>query len=108
MLPIAKYVNDVDVGSAKAIVVASAAHARIPAEKLRNAIKQKTFYSVERDAFKVTISAGVAELQESEESIDELINKADIALYEAKETGKDKSVIFEPRMASGAVEQQAT
>jgi diguanylate cyclase (GGDEF)-like protein len=74
----------------------NAMHAMIPAEKLRKTIKKQTFQSTEGESFKVTVSIGIAELQESEEPIDELINKADIALYEAKQTGKDRTVIFEP------------
>jgi diguanylate cyclase (GGDEF)-like protein len=65
-----------------------------PAEKLREAFKDFVFKSEEGEPFTVTLSVGVAELEDSEESIEELINKADIALYEAKETGKDRTVVY--------------
>ncbi len=86
----------------------SAEHARIPAEKMRQAIKKKTFYSLDNEAFRITISIGLAELEESEETIDELINKADIALYEAKQTGKDKTVLYEARMSPEVLRQNTT
>ncbi len=72
----------------------NAKNAMIPAEKLRQQIKETEFKSQDGDPFVVTVSIGVAELEETEESIDELINKADIALYKAKQTGKDKTVVY--------------
>ena len=84
----------------------NAAHAFIPAEKLRKAIKKIAFTSADKEEFQVTISLGVSELEESEESIEELISKADIALYEAKQTGKDKTVLFDSdRMSSTAAQK---
>jgi diguanylate cyclase (GGDEF)-like protein len=82
----------------------NAEHAINPAEKLRKTIESKTFESAEGEPFTVTVSIGVAELEESEETIEDLINKADIALYEAKQTGKNRTVIYQPgRMSKEAV-----
>lgn len=87
----------------------NAPHAMIPAEKLREAINAKKFKPQEGEPFVVTVSIGVAELEETEESIDELINKADIALYAAKQTGKNKTVVYRPdNMTSEAVRQHVT
>ena len=87
----------------------NAQHAMIPAEKLREAINAKKFKPQEGEPFVVTVSIGVAELEETEESIDELINKADIALYEAKQTGKNKTVVYRPdKITSEAVRQHVT
>lgn len=87
----------------------NAQNAMIPAEKLREAIRTTKFKPQEGETFVVTVSIGVAELEETEESIDDLINKADIALYEAKQTGKDKTVVYKPgSMASEAARQHVT
>ena len=42
----------------------------------------------------ITISIGIKELQE-EKKIDEIISKADLALYDAKKTGKNKICLYE-------------
>jgi len=87
----------------------NARHAMIPAEKLREAISATKFKPQEGEPFVVTVSIGVAELEETEESIDELINKADMALYKAKQTGKNKTVVYGPdSMTSGAARQHLT
>jgi diguanylate cyclase (GGDEF)-like protein len=78
----------------------NAKNARVPAEKLRKALKAKTFQNGNGAEFRVTISIGVAELESSEESIEEMINKADMALYRAKETGKDKTILYSPAVDS--------
>lgn len=63
------------------------------AEKIRN-IVEKEFL---RDKVKVTISIGVA-VYNGEESHYDFYNQADMALYEAKRTGRNKSVIFDNNM----------
>jgi diguanylate cyclase (GGDEF)-like protein len=40
----------------------------------------------------VTVSVGVASGQEAGETIDEIISRADRALYKAKRTGRDRVV----------------
>ncbi|MDR8525736.1 sensor domain-containing diguanylate cyclase [Shewanella fidelis] len=61
------------------------------AEKLRSSVAQREL-SVNGGQIKVTISTGVAEYRRSEKS-EELINRVDIALYHAKEQGRDRVVI---------------
>lgn len=63
--------------------------AREAAERLREAISQTKFTDVPRQ---VTSSFGVA-LRNPGETPDDLIKRADEALYEAKETGRNKVVI---------------
>ena len=77
----------------------NAKNAMVPAEKLRKSIGRKKFDTGNGETFRVTISIGVAELEDSEESIDEIIQKADLALYRAKETGKNKTVSYTADMA---------
>ncbi len=61
------------------------------AEKLREAVANQK-YNYRDGSIKVTISLGVAELQENDPSPDLLLKKADDALYEAKRTGRNKIV----------------
>lgn len=44
---------------------------------------------------KITVSIGIASL-EQENNLSELINKSDIALYEAKAQGRNRAVVFKP------------
>lgn len=59
------------------------------AEKLRKKVGDYTFDKVG----KKTISLGIAQFEENY-STEDLVEKADIALYEAKNTGRNKSVIY--------------
>jgi diguanylate cyclase (GGDEF)-like protein len=58
------------------------------AEKLRNSVKSIKYGSGEES---ITISMGVAQLRN--ESIIDLIKRTDVALYEAKNTGRDKVIL---------------
>jgi PleD family two-component response regulator len=42
-------------------------------------------------------------MEESEESIQDIIHKADIALYHAKETGKDRSIVYDGAVMGNTV-----
>lgn len=61
------------------------------AEHFRKAVEGKA-YTFSHESIKVTISAGVAELNMKSKSANELVAKADTALYEAKRTGRNKVV----------------
>ena len=43
----------------------------------------------------ITISAGIAELRRSDQDTNEIIGRADLALYQAKDRGKNQVTIFE-------------
>ncbi|HIV71808.1 MAG TPA: GGDEF domain-containing protein [Candidatus Aquabacterium excrementipullorum] len=58
--------------------------------RLRASLRQTPF-SEEEPQMRVTFSAGVAEWAQ-DESIDQLIDRADAALYEAKHQGRDRSI----------------
>ncbi len=62
------------------------------ADKIREGVKQKIFFHQKSD-FSKTISLGVTQVSPDEKSVEEAIARADKALYEAKETGRDKVVI---------------
>ncbi len=69
----------------------------IYAEKIRNLVSERVFRT-KMGTFKVTMSAGIASSEQlgkkKLEEIDELIKMADEALYTAKRTGKNRSVIY--------------
>lgn len=65
--------------------------ALIVAEKLRSAVETSNILG---DTHPVTISLGVASCPLHSQSRNELIEKADQALYVAKETGRNKSVLW--------------
>jgi diguanylate cyclase (GGDEF)-like protein len=67
--------------------------AMICAERIRKKVKDLVFENMPSD-FRITISVGVTEYQ-SNEVIQEAINRADTALYRAKGNGRDK-VEYEP------------
>ena len=65
------------------------ADARQLAERIR-AIISEEYVEYDQNQFKFTMSFGVAEMHESVKDVDELIRKADEALYRAKNSGKDQ------------------
>jgi len=61
------------------------------AEHLRRKVEDEIFRFNETE-IKITVSQGVAELKKETVSAEELLRRADDALYEAKETGRNKVV----------------
>lgn len=75
----------------------SAEGAKVVAERLRNAI-QATPVVYENLQIPVTASLGIAEFSLKLKDVEELIANADAALYEAKESGRNRVVIYEQMM----------
>lgn len=67
--------------------------ARIIAERLRQRVKENPF-SVNGRQIDVSISAGIATSPSDAKTKEELIEKADKALYHAKRNGRDRSVLW--------------
>lgn len=67
------------------------AHASNLAEKIRTQIAQRMI-RVNGDEFGVTVSLGVGEYKQ-DESLQSLINRVDVALYQAKAQGRNKVVL---------------
>lgn len=64
------------------------------AERLREKI-EKSYFNIDAKEIKVTISIGVSGYPIDAQTKNELIEKADIALYEAKQQGRNKVIEFE-------------
>ncbi|NNM67883.1 MAG: GGDEF domain-containing protein [Spirochaetales bacterium] len=73
----------------------NAHNAAVPANRLRQMMKDVVFYDEAKCPFSVSISIGVAQFLPSESSCDELIHKADQALYWAKEHGRDQVAVYD-------------
>lgn len=63
-------------------------NARYPAERLRRSLEVFRF-TVDDKRFSITISIGIAGYPDCASTMDELVDKADTALYEAKKAGKN-------------------
>ncbi|WP_457600488.1 diguanylate cyclase [Hydrogenivirga sp.] len=61
------------------------------ADNVRKKIEHHSF-NVGDDTYNLTVSVGVAQASEKDEGVDELIERADKALYIAKKTGKNRVV----------------
>ncbi|WP_163100470.1 sensor domain-containing diguanylate cyclase [Peribacillus alkalitolerans] len=72
-------VNDGDVEAAMSI-----------AEELRNTVEQ----GIGPNGISITISLGIATYQKNEENLNEIIERADFALYQSKSNGKNKTTVF--------------
>lgn len=66
----------------------------IVAQKIKNSIKNMPF-KFKGDEFNLTLSIGIATYPENAPDSETLVEKADKALYESKEQGKDKVVHYE-------------
>lgn len=73
----------------------NALHAKIPAERLRDYIKKVDFYDNNNNVFHITLSMGISEFNIEDKSNEELIKRADDALYYAKEKGRDRIIVYE-------------
>ena len=66
-------------------------NAQLVAEKIRKTIEKEVFHNQEaQPGSNLTISIGVAEHSKEFNLVDEFVNSADVALYDAKETGRNK------------------
>jgi len=63
-------------------------------EELRVLVEKEEVLNDKNEIFKFTISSGIAHLNNHISNIDELLKIADEALYEAKKTGRNKTVLY--------------
>ncbi len=74
----------------------AAAQAETVAEKLRDAINRP--FSIQGGEFHSTPSIGISLFLSNETSIDELLKRADVAMYQAKDAGRNAIRFFDPAM----------
>jgi diguanylate cyclase (GGDEF)-like protein len=72
-----------------------AAEAAIVAERLRADLAGQGTV-LEHGTLTVTISSGIAGLLPPDDTLDALIHRADLALYEAKQSGRNRTAVFGP------------
>lgn len=63
-------------------------------ERLRTSLEQKVFFSEQKQPFSVTISNGVAQVNEDNAHPKKLLEQADRSLYEAKKSGRNRTVCY--------------
>ncbi|MBU0944901.1 MAG: diguanylate cyclase [Proteobacteria bacterium] len=68
------------------------------AEKIRLAIEQYHFTLPDGAVIQKTVSIGVADFPKDADSIKQTIKFADVALYEAKKSGRNKTILFKQEM----------
>jgi diguanylate cyclase (GGDEF)-like protein len=66
------------------------------AERLREATAKLPF-ATERGAFSVTVSIGLTTIARFDMEVDQVLERADKALYNAKRDGRDRVALLEPR-----------
>lgn len=64
--------------------------ARVVADKIRAVIRHRPFVEEGNTSVPLTVSIGVASFPEDGATADELIRAADLAMYQAKEAGRDR------------------
>ncbi len=67
--------------------------AALIAERIRKEVNREPFYAFGNKKFYISITAGVATYPHDAKSRDELVGKADKAMYEGKLSGRDKVVL---------------
>lgn len=68
--------------------------ALLMAERLRETIRSHSFVGKEESRIPVTVSMGISEFPVHASEREGLIMAADLAMYQAKSTGRNKSVVF--------------
>ncbi|MBE7421758.1 MAG: EAL domain-containing protein [Zoogloeaceae bacterium] len=80
---------------------AAAGRAEIVAEKIREAMAQP-FALLGRD-FHGSMSIGICLFDDGHQSVDELLKRADVAMYQAKSEGRNRICFFDPAMQQSLV-----
>lgn len=68
------------------------------AERIRCSIQKQALYVTPDQKIQFTISIGIAELESHQQTLENLIKQADIALYQAKKTGRNRIKVYQPQM----------
>lgn len=74
--------------------------ARACAERIREAIQAQSIAGGDDQLLNLTVSIGVAEIDTRNETIESALNRADKALYEAKDSGRNHVCISNPSLTT--------
>jgi diguanylate cyclase (GGDEF)-like protein/PAS domain S-box-containing protein len=83
----------------------AALHARVVADKVREVLESP--YTIDGTAYGCTASVGITVYPKKDESIDDLLREADIAMYRAKVAGRNRIAFFETAMQAEVEERLA-
>jgi diguanylate cyclase (GGDEF) domain len=72
----------------------SSEHAERIAERLRKAVEAHDFIISDKLKINITVSIGISSYPSTTSDIDKLLEHADLALYEAKRTGRNKVILY--------------
>lgn len=86
-----------------AIPGASVEEAMVVAERLRRSISRTAVAIKGKEAVHLTVSVGICTVNGNQDTVEAAIHRADIALYCAKNEGRNRSVIYEAGMRSAIV-----
>ncbi len=82
--------------------------AQIVAERVRQAIAECQFLGdLNVPQVSITVSLGVSEFKKVMNKREELLQEADLALYAAKEQGRNQVIIFNPQLADTMTKKQS-
>ena len=73
----------------------NAIHSVCPAQRLCDEFKMYKFVGKNNQFFNVTLSIGISEFYRKDKKFEDIIQRADIALYYSKENGRDKITVYE-------------
>jgi diguanylate cyclase (GGDEF)-like protein len=74
---------------------------RARAEQLRDGVKRLSLHHAHKNLGTITISLGIAIFPDHASEAETLIKAADIALYQAKQAGRDRVVVFVGKVERG-------
>lgn len=83
----------------------AAAHTRLVGEKIREALAQP--YALHGGDFHCTSSIGISMFRNHDMPVDTLLKHADLAMYEAKSSGRNALRFFDPAMQTALDERSA-
>jgi len=73
----------------------SANSSLVPLDRLKRTINDRVIAIDCNTEVSITVSIGVSEFQKEDQEIDDIIRRADHALYYAKEHGRDRTMLFD-------------
>jgi diguanylate cyclase (GGDEF)-like protein len=74
-------------------------HARMAAERIRTAI-HNTAFDMKGNRISTTVSVGIASFPDGVEDATEVLDKADIALYKSKQSGRNRVTYYDQELES--------